>query len=105
MKPLKTLSVALLLLTGKLLFAQEFDKSTTISLFTGAINYQGDLNPNSFTFNHSNFAAGLTIRKPLNRWFAVRAGITTGKITAADSWNPVISVLLQQLKKRMPDWK
>ncbi len=86
MKPLKTLSVTLLL-TGKLLFAQEFDKSTTISLFTGTINYQGDLNPNSFTFNHSNFATGLIIRKPLNRWFALRAGINTGKINASDSWN------------------
>jgi hypothetical protein len=67
--------------------AQEFDRSATISLFTGAINYQGDLNPNSFTFRHSNLATGLLIRKPMNRWFTVRAGLNMGKISASDSWN------------------
>ncbi len=67
--------------------AQELDKSTTLSLFTGAINYQGDLNPNSFKFTHSNFAGGIIIRKPLNRWFTLRAGVTMGKIKADDKWN------------------
>jgi Domain of unknown function (DUF6089) len=86
-KPIKALAVLLFVLPGKYLIAQELDKSTAISLFTGAINYQGDLNPNSFTFAHSNFATGISIRKPLNRWFTLRAGINTGKITAADSWN------------------
>ena len=51
------------------------------------MNYQGDLNPNSFTFKNSNFAAGIIIRKPLNRWFTLRAGINTGKIAAADHNN------------------
>jgi opacity protein-like surface antigen len=69
------------------LSAQETDKSFSLSLFTGVINYQGDLQPGSFTFNHSNFAAGLSIRKPLNRWITARAGINYGTITAADSWN------------------
>jgi hypothetical protein len=68
-------------------FSQEQDKSATISLFTGAMNYQGDLNPNSFTFKNSNFAAGVTIRKPLNRWFTLRAGANIGKIEAADRNN------------------
>jgi opacity protein-like surface antigen len=68
-------------------YSQEFSKATTISVFTGMINYQGDLNPNSFTFRQSNFAAGITLRKPLNRWFALRAGFNTGRITAADRNN------------------
>ncbi|MGQ0740555.1 MAG: DUF6089 family protein [Bacteroidota bacterium] len=67
--------------------AQELDKSTTLSLFTGAVNYHGDLNPNSLRFAHSNFAGGLLIRKPLNRWFTARAGVMAGKIEAADKWN------------------
>lgn len=67
--------------------AQEFSKQPTISIFTGVINYQGDLNPNSFTLRHSHFAGGLTLRKPLNRWFALRAGFTTGTIEAADRYN------------------
>lgn len=79
------LCACLFVLTG--LKAQEFSKEATISLFTGMINYQGDLNPNSFTFLNSNFAAGVTVRKPLNRWFAVRAGVNIGKIEAADRNN------------------
>ncbi len=67
--------------------AQETDRSLSISLFTGAINYQGDLNPNSFTFAHSNFAVGAGIHVPLNRWFTFRAAVQTGKIEAADQWN------------------
>ncbi len=51
------------------------------------MNYQGDLQPNSFTFRHSNFSAGISIRKPLNRWFTFRGGINIGKIQAADRWN------------------
>lgn len=67
--------------------AQEVDKSATLSLFTGLINYQGDLNPSSFKFSHSNFAGGLIIRKPLGRLFTIRSGITVGTIKAADKWN------------------
>lgn len=88
MKALKTLlPVLLYLLVGQTSFSQEQDKSATISLFTGAMNYQGDLNPNSFTFKHSGFVAGFIFRKPLNRWFAVRAGANRGTIQAADRWN------------------
>jgi opacity protein-like surface antigen len=75
------------LLTGKSVRAQEQDKAATLTLFTGTINYQGDLNPNSFSFKHSNFATGIFVRKPLNRWFALRAGVNLGKIEAADRWN------------------
>lgn len=87
MKTLRALLVILGICIYQFSSAQEQDKSTTISLFTGAINYQGDVNPNSFTLSHSNFAAGIIIRKPLNRWFTLRAGATMGKIEAADKWN------------------
>lgn len=78
---------ALSLLNFTTLTAQEQDKSATLSLFTGLINYQGDLNPSSFKFSHSNFAGGVTIRKPLSRLFTIRAGATIGTIKAADRWN------------------
>jgi hypothetical protein len=68
-------------------FAQEFDTSPTIGLFAGAINYQGDLKPNSFTFQHSNLMLGLVLRKPFNRWLAVRGGFSIGKVEAADRFN------------------
>ena len=87
MKTLKLIPAFLCILFSEPLIAQEQDKSATIALFTGTINYQGDLNPNSFTFSHSNFATGLVFRKPLNRWFTFRAGVSIGKIEAADRWN------------------
>lgn len=59
----------------------------TLSLYTGTINYQGDLNPNSFTLRHSHLSVGLILRKPINRWFTVRGGIQVGKIEAADRFN------------------
>lgn len=67
--------------------SQEFSKQASISIFTGGINYQGDLNPNSFTLRHSHFAVGATLRKPLNRWFTLRVGFITGTIEAADRYN------------------
>ena len=65
----------------------KFSKEPSISLFTGLINYQGDLNPNSFTIAHSKFAIGVTIRKPLSRWFTARAGVNIGNLEAADRYN------------------
>jgi len=59
----------------------------TVSLFTGTANYQGDLKPTSFTFNHSNPAFSLILRKPLSRWFTWRSGISISKIEGADKYN------------------
>lgn len=87
MKPLKVLYLFLLSPLCLTSSAQDQDRFVSIALFTGAINYQGDLHPNSFTFAHSNFAAGLTIRKPISRWFTLRSGFHAGKIEAADKWN------------------
>src|SRR5258706_13912903 len=86
---LKTITFLLLLYIQLPAAAQEdeFPKQTTISLFTGLINYQGDLNPNSFTLGRSKLAIGATIRKPLNRWFTVRGGINYGHLKAADRYN------------------
>ena len=67
--------------------AQELDKSATFSLFSGGMNYQGDLKPKTFTIENSSPAIGFSIRKPLNRWFSLRGGFNTGTIKAADAWN------------------
>lgn len=87
MKPVKTLLFISFLFCHSVSFSQEQDKSASIALFTGAMNYQGDLNPSSFKFSHSGLTAGLIFRKPLNRWFTFRGGIVIGKIMAADKWN------------------
>jgi len=89
MRYLKTITLLSLLSVYIPTIAQdeEFSRQPTISLFTGLVNYQGDLNPNSFTFGRSKFAIGATIRKPLNRWFTLRAGINYGHLEAADRYN------------------
>ena len=89
MRCLKTISFLLLLFIQLNAWSQdeEFSKEPTISLFTGLINYQGDLNPNSVSIGHSKFAAGVSIRKPLSRWFALRGGINIGQLEAADRYN------------------
>jgi hypothetical protein len=87
MRNLKILPVFLCMLYCINSRSQEFSRAATISVFAGMINYQGDLNPNSFTLCQSNFAAGITLRKPLNRWFTLRGGFNIGKIQAADRNN------------------
>jgi hypothetical protein len=67
--------------------AQEFSKDPSIGIFTGLMNYQGDLNPNSFTYRHSKFSAGLLVRKPISRLLALRAGFIIGSIKAGDHYN------------------
>ena len=59
----------------------------TLSAFGGTINYQGDLKPTSFTFNHSNPAFSLVLRKPISRWFNWRMGASIGKVEGADRYN------------------
>ena len=67
--------------------SQEAEPNTMFGIFTGLVNYQGDLQPSSFTFDHSRFAFGLNLRKPLNRWLSFRAGFNIAKIEAADRHN------------------
>src|SRR5258706_14500544 len=66
MKSLKFIPFQLLLSLPLFTRAQdpEFSKEPSLVVYTGLINYQGDLNPNSFTIGHSNFAAGISLRKP-----------------------------------------
>jgi hypothetical protein len=86
-KTLKFLNAAVCLLVSVITNGQVKDKSASVSLFTGIVNYQGDLKPNSITLNHSGFSAGLFYRKPLTKLFAIRAGVNYGTIRAADEWN------------------
>ena len=68
-------------------FSQEESKGTYIGFIFGKMNYQGDLNPNSFTFSHSKATTGISIRQSLNRWISFRGGFAIGQIDAADHYN------------------
>ena len=60
---------------------------TSLSAYAGMINYQGDLNPNSFTFSQCNPAVGLIFRQPITSWLQARVGFFSGKVQAADRYN------------------
>ena len=68
-------------------FSQDESKGIYIGLFVGKMNYQGDLNPNSFTFARSKFTTAVTVRQSLNRWISFKGGFAIGSIEAADKYN------------------
>jgi opacity protein-like surface antigen len=68
-------------------FSQENSTGPFIGGFIGKMNYQGDLNPNSFTFARSKFTGAITFRQPLSRWFSLRGAVAIGKLEAADRYN------------------
>ena len=69
------------------LLSQSESKATWLGVFIGKMNYQGDLNPNSFTFGRSKPTAALTIRQSFNRWISLKGGLAVGSIEAADRYN------------------
>lgn len=68
-------------------FSQDENKGTYIGFILGEMNYQGDLNPNSFTFAHSKATTGISIRQSLNRWISFKGDLAIGHIDAADHYN------------------
>ena len=87
MATLKTIALSIALFLCLSSREQVRVSDATLSIFTGTINYEGDLKPNSFTFNHSNIAVSVVLRKPLNKWLSWRAGASIGKIEGADRYN------------------
>lgn len=69
------------------LHSQNENKATWLGLFIGKMNYQGDLNPNSFTFARSKPTVALTVRQSFNRWLSVKGSVAIGSIEAADRYN------------------
>jgi hypothetical protein len=68
-------------------WSQTENKGTYIGFFVGKMNYQGDLNPNSFKFSHSKATGAFTIRQSLNRWLSLKGDLAFGSIEAADKYN------------------
>jgi hypothetical protein len=88
MKTRKNLTLILFALFAFLQGRSQLDvNGTSISVYAGMINYQGDLNPNSFTFQQSNPVFGLLLRQPITSWLTARAGFFYGNVDAADRNN------------------
>ena len=67
--------------------AQDFERSPSIGFGTGIMNYQGDLQPNSFTLRQSNPFFSVYLKQPLTRHVSLRAGLLRGKVEASDRYN------------------
>src|SRR5688500_3225544 len=87
MKTVKATFILFAVLFHLQAFPQISVGGTSLSYYAGMINYHGDLNPHSFTFNQANFAMGLVVRKPITSWLSARGGIFYGKVDAADRNN------------------
>ncbi|HET9747366.1 MAG TPA: DUF6089 family protein [Chitinophagaceae bacterium] len=68
-------------------WSQNENKATWLGVFIGKMNYQGDLNPNSFVFARSKATAAVTVRQSFNRWLSLKGGLAIGSIQAADKYN------------------
>jgi hypothetical protein len=67
--------------------AQEADRSPFIGFFGGLSSYQGDLQPNSFSFSQSGQWGSIWVRKPITGNISIKGGIGFGRIKAADAQN------------------
>ena len=77
----------ILLLIPTSLLSQVQTENLSLGVFGGLINYQGDLNPNSFTVNRSKPAIGIIARFKFHPHLTWRTGVATGEIQAADRYN------------------
>jgi hypothetical protein len=76
-----------LLFTSINIWSQNETKGTWLGVFVGKMNYQGDLNPNSFKFSHSKPMVAVSVRQSINRWISLKGGFAIGSIEAADRYN------------------
>ena len=67
--------------------SQDLDKTPSIGVYSGLMNYQGDLQPSSFTFNQSNPFVSLFVRQPLTGHVSLKAGVGLGKVQGDDKFN------------------
>lgn len=84
-----------LLSVPSLLFAQ--NNAPEVGIFGGISTYNGDLTPNSFSFQQSHPAFGIFIRKAVYKGFSLRLGATFGKLSGADSLSSDSSVRTRNL--------
>lgn len=86
---MKTTPFLLLLLLSlhQPLGAQQAFQNGYLGLSTGIINYEGDLKPNSFTFNNSNLYLSFFARFPFTPRISWKIGAGFGKVEADDRDN------------------
>ena len=85
--PLPRFLLLLFLLTFNRLQAQEVDRSAYVGVQGALSSYQGDLQPNSFSFSQSGKWGSIWVRKPITSHLSVKGGFSMGNVKAADANN------------------
>jgi hypothetical protein len=67
--------------------AQEISNNWYIGIFGGGINYQGDLQPTSFSFSRAGGISKIFIKRYIGSHFALKAGLGSGSFGASDQYN------------------
>lgn len=70
--------------------------------FLGISNYSGDLVQSRVDLKYTRYALGLHVKRDLNRYLTLRAGLTYGRIAGADSTNTDTLLLKRNLSFRSP---
>lgn len=83
--PRYLLLILLLPISG--LQAQEADRSAYLGVQGALSSYQGDLQPNSFSFSQSGKWGSIWVRKPITSRLSVKGGFSIGHVKAADANN------------------
>lgn len=74
-------------------------------IFLGAANYSGDLVQKRVDFRYTGIAAGLLIKRDFNPHFTLRASLTYGRVSGADSTNTEKALVNRNLSFRSPIWE
>ena len=67
--------------------SQDFDRTLSIGISSGLMNYQGDIQPTSFTLRQSNTYFSFYIKQPVTRHLSFKAGLGYGRVQGDDKYN------------------
>lgn len=81
------LVICFMFVLGLSAVAQDEDRSPFVGFFGGLSSYQGDLQPNSFSFTQAGKWGSIWVRKPITGHISIKGGIGIGQIKAADAQN------------------
>ncbi|MVT12168.1 outer membrane beta-barrel protein [Chitinophaga sp. ysch24] len=79
-----------------------FSQSWQAGGFLGISNYSGDLVQQRVDLKYTRYSIGAFVKRDINRYLTLRAGLTYGRIAGADSTNRDTLLLARNLSFRSP---
>ncbi|HZI01031.1 MAG TPA: DUF6089 family protein [Flavisolibacter sp.] len=88
MRTIRCLFLSLCTMWSMMVNAQDnTDRSWNLSFMLGVVNYQGDLQPNSFSLTRAGSLSKIGVRKSFSNRISAGLGLALGKISADDKYN------------------